>query len=44
MISKNITAKEEVYKKLWEAKKGNESFSEVIERLLEGNSLEETID
>ena len=28
--------KEDVYKKLLEAKRGNESFSEVIERLLEG--------
>lgn len=36
MTSKNLTVKEEVYNKLLEAKKGNESFSEVIERLLEG--------
>lgn len=36
MTSKNLTVKEEVYNKLLEAKKGNESFSELIERLLEG--------
>ncbi|MDH2901099.1 MAG: antitoxin VapB family protein [archaeon] len=36
MTSKNLTVKEEVYNKLLEAKNGNESFSEVIERLLEG--------
>ena len=36
MTSKNLTVKEEVYNKLLEVKKGNESFSEVIERLLEG--------
>ncbi|HZW54970.1 MAG TPA: antitoxin VapB family protein [Nitrososphaerales archaeon] len=36
MTSKNLTVKEEVYNKLLEAKKGHESFSEVIERLLEG--------
>lgn len=36
MTSKNLTVKEEVYNKLLEAKKGNESFSKVIERLLEG--------
>jgi predicted CopG family antitoxin len=38
MTSKNLTVKEAVYNKLLEAKKGNESFSEVIERLLEGKS------
>jgi len=31
-----LAIKEEVYKKLLEAKKGDESFSDVIERLLEG--------
>ena len=36
MTSKNLTVKEEVYDKLVEAKRGKESFSEVIERLLEG--------
>ena len=36
MASKNLTLREEVYNKLVQAKKGNESFSEVIERLLEG--------
>lgn len=36
MASKNLTVKEEVYNKLLKAKKGDESFSEVIERLLEG--------
>ena len=38
MTSKNLAVKEEVYRKLLEAKKGDESFSEVIERLLEGKS------
>lgn len=33
-----MTIKEEVYKKLRDAKKGNESFSKVIERLLQGMS------
>jgi predicted CopG family antitoxin len=36
MTSKNLTVKEEVYNKLLEAKMNNESFSDVIERLLEG--------
>ena len=36
MASKNLAIKLEVYKKLLEAKTGNESFSDVIERLLEG--------
>lgn len=36
MTSKNLSVKEEVYKKLREAKNENESFSEVIDRLLEG--------
>ena len=36
LASKNLTVKEGVYRKLLEAKKGNESFSDVIERLLEG--------
>jgi predicted CopG family antitoxin len=36
MTSKNLAVREEVYKKLLEAKKGDESFSDVIERLLEG--------
>ena len=36
MASKNLAIKEEVYKKLLEAKKDDESFSDVIERLLEG--------
>lgn len=38
MTSRNLTVKEEVYRKLVEAKKGNESFSKVIERLLQGKS------
>jgi predicted CopG family antitoxin len=38
MASKNLTVKEEVYNKLLEAKKGNESFSDVIERLLVGKN------
>jgi predicted CopG family antitoxin len=36
MASKNLTVREGVYRKLLHAKKGNESFSDVIERLLEG--------
>ncbi len=36
MASKNLAVREDVYRKLLEAKKGNESFSDVIERLLEG--------
>lgn len=36
MASKNLAIKDDVYKKLVEAKKGSESFSDVIERLLEG--------
>ena len=38
MTSKNLAIKEEVYDKLLEAKKGDESFSAVIQRLLEGKS------
>ena len=38
MASKNLAIKEEVYKKLLEAKKGDESFSDVIDRLLSGKS------
>lgn len=38
MASKNLALKEEVYKKLLEAKKGGESFSDVVERLLQGKS------
>ncbi len=36
MASKNLAVREEVYRKLLEAKKENESFSDVIERLIEG--------
>ena len=36
MGSKNLAVREDVYKKLLEAKKGDESFSDVIERLLQG--------
>ncbi|MBI2183984.1 MAG: antitoxin VapB family protein [Thaumarchaeota archaeon] len=39
MASKNIAIREDVYKKLLEAKKEGESFSEVIERLFEKPSL-----
>ena len=35
MTSRNLSVKDDVYKKLREAKKGNESFSDVIERLLD---------
>jgi predicted CopG family antitoxin len=38
MTSKNLRIKEEIYRKLMDAKKGNESFSEVIERLLQGKN------
>ncbi len=38
MTSKNLAIKEDVYDKLLEAKKGAESFSDVIQRLLEGKS------
>ena len=38
MTSKNLAIREDVYDKLLEAKKGNESFSDVIQRLLEGKS------
>ena len=36
MVSRNLAVREKVYRKLLEAKKGDESFSDVIERLLEG--------
>ncbi len=36
MASKNLAIREDVYRKLLDAKKGKESFSDVIERLLEG--------
>lgn len=36
MASKNLAVREDVFRKLLEAKKANESFSDVIERLLEG--------
>ncbi len=35
MATKNLAIREEVYKKLLEAKKEGESFSDVIEKLLE---------
>lgn len=38
MPSRNLAVKEEVYRKLLEAKRGGESFSEVIGRLLQGKS------
>ena len=38
MTSKNVAVKEQVYRKLLEVKRGDESFSDVIERLLEGKS------
>ncbi|HXW36741.1 MAG TPA: antitoxin VapB family protein [Nitrososphaerales archaeon] len=38
MTSRNLAIKEDVYNKLLEAKKGNESFSDVIDRLLHGKS------
>ena len=36
MTSKNLAVREDVYRALLDAKKGGESFSDVIERLLEG--------
>jgi predicted CopG family antitoxin len=36
MTSKNLAVRQDVYMKLLEAKRGKESFSDVIERLLEG--------
>lgn len=36
MTSRRLSVKESVYKKLLEAKKGNESFNDVIERFLDG--------
>ena len=36
MGSKNLAIRDDVYKKLLDAKKDSESFSDVIERLLEG--------
>ena len=36
MTWKNLTVKKGVYNKLMQAKKGDESFSRVIQRLLEG--------
>ena len=38
MTSKRLTVKEEVYNKLVETRIGNESFSKVIERLLQRES------
>ena len=38
MTSKNLAIREDVYDRLLEAKKGDESFSDVIQRLLEGRS------
>jgi predicted CopG family antitoxin len=36
MGSKNLAVRDEVYRKLLDAKNGDESFSDVIERLLQG--------
>jgi len=36
MASKNLAIREDVYKKLSEAKREGESFSDVIEKLLQG--------
>ena len=38
MTSKNVVVKDEVYKKLLKVKKSDASFSDLIERLLEGRS------
>ncbi len=35
MARKSVAIREDVYRKLWEAKKEGESFSDVIETLLE---------
>jgi predicted CopG family antitoxin len=42
-LVKTITIREEVYKKLLEAKQKEESFSELFERLLEGTNPIETL-
>lgn len=36
MGSKNMAIRDDVYRRLRDAKRGNESFSDVINRLLEG--------
>jgi predicted CopG family antitoxin len=38
MATKRLAVRAEVYRKLLESKRGGESFSDVIERLLEGKS------
>ena len=38
MASKNIAVRDEVYQKLLQGKRGEESFSDVIARLIEGRS------
>ena len=42
-MTKTITIKDEVYRKLAGIKKEDESFSELIERLVEGTSSRETL-
>lgn len=43
IVTKTITIRDEVYKKLLTVKKENESFSKLFERLVEGASPLETI-
>jgi predicted CopG family antitoxin len=38
MVSRNLAVREDVYRRLLEAKKGDESFSDVIDRLLKGEN------
>ena len=42
-MTKTITIKDEVYRKLAGIKRDDESFSELIERLVEGTSSRETL-
>jgi predicted CopG family antitoxin len=40
-LTKTITIRDEVYRKLWSVKRKDESFSELFERLIDGaNPLE----
>jgi len=43
MSSKNISVRDDVYRALKEAKGEDESFSDVIERLLKGNEEEHSL-
>jgi predicted CopG family antitoxin len=43
LLTKTITIRDEVYKKLLKIKREDESFSELFERLVEGMSPSETL-